>query len=256
MDSPIITNSIFAKMMKFGQEVTKIIDCSFDLKRISLKETIKRIQNEAEAAVLSGKQHVVLTDINTDRDKVSVPIILATAAVHTFLTRKGIRSFVSIHTQSAECLDTHYFAVLIGVGATTVNPYLAQECIRERHEKGHQNYPEKFESKDRKTNFNEIYKGYVKDKAEEQSSRCSQCGVPYCTVHCPLHNHIPDWLKLVNEGNIIEAANLCHSTNTLPEVCGRVCPQDRLCEGACTLNDGFGAVTIGSIEKYITEKAA
>ena len=136
MDSPIITNSIFAKMMKFGQEVTKIIDCSFDLKRISLKETIKRIQNEAEAAVLSGKQHVVLTDINTDRDKVSVPIILATAAVHTFLTRKGIRSFVSIHTQSAECLDTHYFAVLIGVGATTVNPYLAQECIRERHEKG------------------------------------------------------------------------------------------------------------------------
>ena len=86
--------------------------------------------------MLSGKQHVVLTDINTDLDKVSAPIILATAAVHTFLTRKGIRSFVSIHTQSAECLDTHYFAVLIGVGATTVNPYLAQECIRERHEKG------------------------------------------------------------------------------------------------------------------------
>ena len=136
MDSPIITNSIFLKMMKFGQNVSKTIDCSFDLSKTTLKETIKRIQDEAEAAVLSGKQHVVLTDINADHKKVSVPMILATAAVHTFLTRKGIRSFVSIHTQSAECLDAHYFAVLIGVGATTVNPYLAQECIRERHEKG------------------------------------------------------------------------------------------------------------------------
>ena len=85
--------------------------------------------------------------------------------------------------------------------------------------------------------------------------RCLDCGNPYCEWKCPVHNFIPDWLKLVNEGNIIEAAELCHSTNSLPEVCGRVCPQDRLCEGACTLNDGFGAVTIGSTEKYITEKA-
>ncbi|OUV26372.1 MAG: glutamate synthase small subunit [Euryarchaeota archaeon TMED97] len=81
------------------------------------------------------------------------------------------------------------------------------------------------------------------------------CGNPYCEWKCPVHNYIPDWLKLVNEGNIIEAAELCHQTNSLPEMCGRVCPQDRLCEGACTLNDGFGAVTIGSTEKYITDKA-
>ena len=136
MDSPIVTNSIFSKMMKFGQSVTANINCCFNIKEQTLKESVKRIQAEAEAAVLSGKLHVVLTDINADSENVSVPMILATAAVHSFLTRKGIRSFVSLHTQSAECLDTHYFAVLIGVGATTVNPYLAQECIRERHEKG------------------------------------------------------------------------------------------------------------------------
>ena len=136
MDSPIITNSIFSKMIKFGQNVTTTIDCCFNIKEENLKASVKRIQDEAEAAVLSGKLHVVLTDINADTEKVSVPMILATAAVHSFLTRKGIRSFVSLHVQSAECLDTHYFAVLVGVGATTVNPYLAQECIRERHEKG------------------------------------------------------------------------------------------------------------------------
>ena len=107
----------------------------------------------------------------------------------------------------------------------------------------------------RKKNYNEIYGHYTSQIASEQSGRCIECGNPYCEWKCPVHNYIPDWLKLVNEGNIIEAADLCHSTNSLPEVCGRVCPQDRLCEGACTLNDGFGAVTIGSIEKYITEKA-
>ena len=120
----------------------------------------------------------------------------------------------------------------------------------------HQNYPEKFESKDRKTNFNEIYKGYVKDKAEEQSSRCSQCGVPYCTVHCPLHNHIPDWLKLTAEDRLEEAYQLSASTNNLPEITGRICPQDRLCEGNCVIEQsGHGSVTIGSIEKYLTDNA-
>ena len=136
MDSPVVTNSIFNKMLKFGKEELVIIDCSFSTNENALKENIKRIQGEAEAAVLSGKQHIVLTDKYTDETRVSIPMILATAAVHSFLTRKGIRSFISLHVQSAECLDTHYFAVLIGVGATTVNPYLAQECIRERHEKG------------------------------------------------------------------------------------------------------------------------
>jgi len=115
--------------------------------------------------------------------------------------------------------------------------------------------PRKKTSDERKINFVEIYGEYNQVQASNQAHRCLDCGNPYCEWKCPVHNYIPDWLKLVNEGNIMEAADLCHSTNTLPEVCGRVCPQDRLCEGACTLNDGFGAVTIGSIEKYITEKA-
>ena len=108
---------------------------------------------------------------------------------------------------------------------------------------------------ERVINFVEIYEEYNQAQAANQAHRCLDCGNPYCEWKCPVHNYIPDWLKLVNEGNILEAADLCHSTNTLPEVCGRVCPQDRLCEGVCTLNDGFGAVTIGSIEKFITEKA-
>ena len=115
--------------------------------------------------------------------------------------------------------------------------------------------PAKKSVNERKINFVEIYGEYNQSQASNQAHRCLDCGNPYCEWKCPVHNYIPDWLKLVNEGNIIEAADLCHSTNSLPEVCGRVCPQDRLCEGACTLNDGFGAVTIGSIEKYITEKA-
>ena len=110
-------------------------------------------------------------------------------------------------------------------------------------------------AEERKISFVEIYGEYNQVQASNQAHRCLDCGNPYCEWKCPVHNFIPDWLKLVNEGNIIEAAELCHSTNSLPEVCGRVCPQDRLCEGACTLNDGFGAVTIGSTEKYITEKA-
>jgi glutamate synthase (NADPH/NADH) small chain len=115
--------------------------------------------------------------------------------------------------------------------------------------------PKKLDAKVRVQQFGEIY-GEFDDKASaEQADRCLECGNPYCEWKCPVHNYIPNWLKLVSEGNLEEAAELSHQTNTLPEICGRVCPQDRLCEGACTLNDGFGAVTIGSVEKYITDTA-
>lgn len=107
----------------------------------------------------------------------------------------------------------------------------------------------------RKTEFVEIYQPYSAEQVANQSHRCLECGNPYCEWKCPVHNFIPNWLKLISEGNIFAAAELSHQTNTLPEVCGRVCPQDRLCEGACTLNDGFGAVTIGNAEKYITDTA-
>lgn len=107
----------------------------------------------------------------------------------------------------------------------------------------------------RKEEFVEIYEPFDQEQVAEQSHRCLECGNPYCEWKCPVHNYIPNWLKLVSEGNVIEAVELCHETNSLPEVCGRVCPQDRLCEGACTLNDGFGAVTIGNAEKYITDTA-
>lgn len=103
--------------------------------------------------------------------------------------------------------------------------------------------------------FAEIYEPFRPQEAASQAHRCLDCGNPYCEWKCPVHNFIPNWMKLVSQGNIIGAAELSHRTNTLPEVCGRVCPQERLCEGACTLNDGFGAVTIGSIEKYISETA-
>jgi glutamate synthase (NADPH) small chain len=116
--------------------------------------------------------------------------------------------------------------------------------------------PDKRITGERKKDFHEIYKNYIKDKAEEQSSRCSQCGVPFCQVHCPLHNNIPDWLKLTAEGRLQEAYELSQSTNNMPEVCGRICPQDRLCEGNCVIEQsGHGTVTIGSIEKYITDTA-
>lgn len=115
--------------------------------------------------------------------------------------------------------------------------------------------PQKIPLSRRKKEFREIYTPFKEPDAKQQSHRCLACGNPYCEWKCPVHNYIPNWLKLIAEGNILEAVELCHQTNTLPEVCGRVCPQDRLCEGACTLNDGFGAVTIGSAEKYITETA-
>lgn len=115
--------------------------------------------------------------------------------------------------------------------------------------------PPKIPLNTRKTSFVEIYQAFSDKQAQAQADRCLACGNPYCQNKCPLHNNIPNWLRLANEGRIIEAAELAHSTNSLPEVCGRVCPQDRLCEGDCTLNAEFGAVTIGNVEKYITEKA-
>ncbi len=117
------------------------------------------------------------------------------------------------------------------------------------------NDPDKRALESRKKEYAEIYDPFTREQVAEQSHRCLECGNPYCEWKCPVHNFIPNWLKLVAEGNLFEAAELSHQTNTLPEVCGRVCPQDRLCEGACTLNDGFGAVTIGASEKYITDTA-
>ena len=120
---------------------------------------------------------------------------------------------------------------------------------------GQQNPPKRDVGK-RKDDFNEIYDDFITRKAEEQSSRCSQCGVPFCQVHCPLSNNIPDWLKLTAEGRLKEAFELSQSTNNMPEVCGRICPQDRLCEGNCVIEQsGHGTVTIGSVEKYITDTA-
>ena len=119
-----------------------------------------------------------------------------------------------------------------------------------------QQYPDKRSADERKADFGEVYENFIKSNAKEQSSRCSQCGVPYCTVHCPLHNHIPDWLKLAAEDRLEEAYSISSSTNNMPEICGRICPQDRLCEGNCVIEQsGHGSVTIGSVEKYITDKA-
>jgi glutamate synthase (NADPH/NADH) small chain len=115
--------------------------------------------------------------------------------------------------------------------------------------------PEKVSADVRIHEFKEIYKQFDTDNAAHQAGRCLACGNPYCEWKCPVHNFIPNWLKLVAEGNLFEAAEMSHRTNSLPEICGRICPQDRLCEGACTLEDGFGAVTIGSVEKYITDEA-
>ncbi|MBE1294144.1 MAG: NAD(P)-binding protein [Rhodobacteraceae bacterium] len=116
--------------------------------------------------------------------------------------------------------------------------------------------PEKRGATVRKEDFNEIYAEFAKAKAEEQASRCSQCGVPYCQSHCPLHNNIPDWLRLTATGRLEEAYAVSQATNTFPEICGRICPQDRLCEGNCVIEQsGHGTVTIGSVEKYITDTA-
>jgi glutamate synthase (NADPH/NADH) small chain len=119
-----------------------------------------------------------------------------------------------------------------------------------------QEYPAKRGAGERNEDFREIARAYAIEKAEEQASRCSQCGVPYCSTHCPLHNHIPDWLRLTAEGRLREAYELSNATSTMPEICGRICPQDRLCEGNCVIEfSGHGAVTIGSVEKFITDTA-
>jgi glutamate synthase (NADPH/NADH) small chain len=119
-----------------------------------------------------------------------------------------------------------------------------------------QAFPPKRPADDRRHDFDEISTSFLVAKAEEQASRCSQCGVPFCQVHCPLQNHIPDWLKLAAEGRLREAYELSASTSTMPEICGRICPQDRLCEGSCVIEQsGHGAVTIGSVEKFLTDTA-
>jgi len=115
--------------------------------------------------------------------------------------------------------------------------------------------PHKHSTESRRQDFVEIYDPFQQREGEQQSERCIACGNPYCQWKCPVHNYIPDWLKLAAEGRIIEAAELAHQTNSLPEICGRICPQDRLCEGACTLNTDYGAVTIGAVERHITDTA-
>ena len=116
--------------------------------------------------------------------------------------------------------------------------------------------PTKRDATLRATDFQEIYREFAAEKAAEQASRCSQCGVPYCQSHCPLHNNIPDWLMLTATGRLQEAYEVSQATNTFPEICGRICPQDRLCEGNCVIeHSGHGTVTIGAVEKYITDTA-
>src|SRR6201996_7978236 len=119
-----------------------------------------------------------------------------------------------------------------------------------------QSFPDKREVQARAVDFGEIAARYPVPQAEAQAGRCSQCGVPYCSTPCPLHNHIPDWLRLTAEGRLREAYELSNATSTMPEICGRICPQDRLCEGSCVIEfSGHGAVTIGSVEKFITDTA-
>ena len=115
--------------------------------------------------------------------------------------------------------------------------------------------PDKRPAAERRRDFGEIYSSYAREKAAEQAARCSQCGVPFCQIHCPLQNNIPDWLKLTAEGRLEEAYEISSATNNFPEICGRICPQDRLCEGNCVIEKGFEAVTIGSVEKFITDTA-
>ncbi len=118
-----------------------------------------------------------------------------------------------------------------------------------------QQMPSKRAVSERRADFGEIYREFAEAEAARQSSRCSQCGVPFCSVHCPLHNNIPDWLKLTAEGRLEEAYEVAAATNNFPEICGRICPQDRLCEGNCVIEKGYEAVTIGAVERYITDTA-
>ena len=118
-----------------------------------------------------------------------------------------------------------------------------------------QHQPDKRDVALRRADFAEIYSEFAVQRAETQSSRCSQCGVPFCSIHCPLNNNIPDWLKLTAEGRLDEAYEVSAATNNFPEICGRICPQDRLCEGNCVIERGFESVTIGAVERFITDHA-
>src|SRR5476651_1984874 len=118
-----------------------------------------------------------------------------------------------------------------------------------------QHYPDVKPAEARARDYHEIYGDFDPAEAAMQAARCSQCGIPFCQIHCPLQNNIPDWLKLTAEGRLREAYEVSSATNTFPEICGRICPQDRLCEGNCVIEHGFGSVTIGSVEKYLTENA-
>ncbi|NVN10730.1 NAD(P)-dependent oxidoreductase [Nguyenibacter vanlangensis] len=118
-----------------------------------------------------------------------------------------------------------------------------------------QSQPDKRSVSERNADFDEIYRAFAVDQAERQASRCSQCGVPFCSIHCPLGNNIPDWLKMTAEGRLEEAYALSSATNNFPEICGRICPQDRLCEGNCVIEKGFESVTIGAVERFITDTA-
>ncbi len=115
--------------------------------------------------------------------------------------------------------------------------------------------PDKRDAAERRRDFAEIYREFHHESAAEQAARCSQCGIPFCQAHCPLYNNIPDWLMLCAEGRLEEAYEIAAATNTFPEICGRICPQDRLCEGNCVIEKGFGGVTIGAVENHITEVA-
>ena len=119
----------------------------------------------------------------------------------------------------------------------------------------HQHQPDKRGVEERRADFDEIYRDFAIPQAEAQSSRCSQCGVPFCSIHCPLNNNIPDWLKLTAEGRLDEAYEVSAATNNFPEICGRICPQDRLCEGNCVIERGFESVTIGAVERFVTDHA-
>ena len=139
MESPVLSNSQFKKLFEsFDQDQVQLIDCTFDKndKNLNLKSEIDRIREESEISIRSGKKHLIISDKNISKDRVSIPVILAVGAVQSHLTQIGLRKFVSINVQSSECLDTHYYAVLIGAGATTVNAYLTIDSIHQRFQKG------------------------------------------------------------------------------------------------------------------------